>query len=116
MIKALLLNHDGTGHKIAHNVTTITSIPLIAWFIYAVFTLRDASFDELWIFMGSPVNLIAAILFVAVLLKHFVLEIEVVLEDYVSNIPVRQNAIIALKTFTFVLGVTSIISILKIGL
>ncbi len=116
MLKTIFLNHDGTGHKVAHNLTTLANIPLVAWFIYAVFTLRAANYAELQIFMAQPVNLVAAVIFVAVLLKHFMLEIEVVLEDYISNISKRHASIIALKTFSFVLGVTSIISILKIGL
>ena len=116
MIKALLLNHDGTGHKVAHNITTIANIPLALWFIYAVYTLKDADYMMLQSFISAPVNLIAAVLFTFVTLKHFVLEIEVVMEDYISNIGLRHFAIITLKIFVFVLCVTTTISILKIGL
>lgn len=120
MIKALLLNHDGpnkgTAHKVAHNITTIANIPLALWFIYAVYTLKDADYTMLQEFIAAPVNLVAAVLFVLVTLKHFVLEIEVVLEDYISNLGARHFAIIALKIFAFVLCITTTISILKIGL
>ena len=116
LLRAVLLNHDGTGHKVAHNITTLANIPLAIWFIYSVFVLRNAGFDEFSAYMAQPLNIVAAILFVYVSLKHFVLEIEVVFEDYVSTIATRHFCIILMKIFAFVLGVTTIVSILKLGL
>ncbi|MFK7839822.1 MAG: succinate dehydrogenase, hydrophobic membrane anchor protein [Bdellovibrionales bacterium] len=115
-LKHTFTNHDGTGHKLAHNITTICNIPLAFWFVWSVFTLRNASFADLESYMSQPINLIAGVLFVMCALKHFALEIEVVFEDYISAIPVRQFAIIALKIFFLVLGVTATISLLKLGL
>lgn len=116
ILKKLLFNHDGTGHKIAHNITTIANIPLVIWLIYSVFTLRSANYEDFANYMASPVNIVLAVLFVYVTLKHFVLEIEVVFEDYVSNISMRHFYIMSLKIFSFILGLTTIISILKLGL
>ncbi|MGH1397934.1 MAG: succinate dehydrogenase, hydrophobic membrane anchor protein [Alphaproteobacteria bacterium] len=112
----MFLNHDGTAHKIAHNVTSIALIPLTAWFIYALYTLRNADYAALEAFIAAPLNLIVAILFTLTTLKHFTLELETVFEDYISCPCARNVAIITLKLFAFVLGLTVFISILKIGL
>lgn len=109
-------NHSATEHKVAHNITTICNIPLVFWLIYTVITLCDATYAEFTAYFAMPVNTIAAILFVLCTLKHFALEISVVFEDYISNISLRHFIIIAMKLFFLVLGLTAIISILKIAL
>lgn len=116
MLAKLFLNHDATGHKLAHNLTTILNIPLVAWLIYTLISLRDAAYEDVGSWFTHPLNMVVGILFVFVTLKHFTLEIEVVIEDYVSNIPARKCAIIALKVIWLVLGLTTTISILKLGL
>lgn len=114
-LRLILTNHDGTGHKLAHNVTTIANIPLVLWLFYTVFTLRDAGYAEFATHMAHPLNIVAAVLFVIVTLRHFTLELEVVFEDYISKIALRNAVIIGMKIFWFVLGVTTIISILRLG-
>jgi len=115
-LKHVFTNHDGTGHKIAHNITTLCNIPLALWLIYTIFTLRNAAFPEVAGYMSQPLNIVAGILFIFCTLKHFALEIEVVFEDYISNIGLRNFIIIAMKIFFLVLGLTATISILKLGL
>lgn len=111
-----MADSHATAHKVAHNITTIANIPLVAWVICSVFALAGTGYEGFVSWMEHPVNMIAAILFVAVTLKHFSLEIEVVVEDYVSKICVRKAIILMLKAFWLVLGLTAIISILKIAL
>ena len=40
LVRKMFIDHSGTGHKWAHNATTVMNIPLFAWLVYAVFTLR----------------------------------------------------------------------------
>jgi succinate dehydrogenase hydrophobic membrane anchor protein len=103
-------------HKVFHNVTTLLNIPLALWFMCSVFSLRSSGLFEFQAWFSQPVNLVVGLLFVMVTLKHFVLEIEVVLEDYISNTSLRNFSIIAIKIFAFVLGLTAILSLLKLGL
>ena len=55
--KGLGSSHHGTGHKIAHNITTLTNIPLVAWVMYSIFSLRDASYEEFTAWMSHPVSI-----------------------------------------------------------
>lgn len=109
-------NHKGTGHKVAHNITTLLNIPLFAWLVYAVISLKDASHAELSSWIAQPINTIAALLFVVVTLTHFTLEIEVVFEDYIADTKKRNLVIKLMKIFWVVLAIISIISILKLGI
>ncbi len=105
-----------TDHKTEHNVTTIANIPLVAWLICSIFTLAGAGYDEFTLWMSHPVNIVAAILFVILTLRHFALELEVVFEDYISCVCVRRFVIFSMKSFWFVLAITAIVSILKLAL
>lgn len=114
-VKLIASNHRGTGHKVAHNVTTLLNIPLVAWLIYVVFSLKNATYGEFTAWLGQPVNTAAAIFFIVITLWHFTLEIEVVFEDYVSDLAKRKAIITAMKVFWFALAVVSSISILTLS-
>lgn len=116
LLKLAMCNHKGTGHKVAHNFTTLLNIPLVAWLIYSIFSLRGADYAALTNWITQPCNMIVSILFVVITLLHFTLELEVVFEDYISDLKRRHFVIGLLKAFFAVLGVATIISILKFGM
>ena len=113
--KGLGSSHHGTGHKIAHNITTVTNIPLVVWVMYSIYSLRDSSYEEFTAWMAHPISLLVAILFVISTLKHFALELQVVYEDYISCSCLRRFKIISMKLLFLVLGIATIVSILKIA-
>lgn len=113
--KGLGSSHHGTGHKIAHNITTVTNIPLVVWVMYSIFSLREASYEEFVAWMSHPLSILVAVLFVISTLKHFALELQVVYEDYISCSCLRRLKITGMKLIFIVLGVATILSILKVG-
>lgn len=113
--KGLGSSHHGTEHKLAHNITTLTNIPLVAWVMYTVFLLRNASYDEFLAWMAHPISVLIAILFVISTLRHFALELQVVYEDYISCKCLRMIKVVGMKLLFFTLGIATIISILKIA-
>ncbi len=108
-------SHHGTGHKIAHNITTLTNIPLVAWVMYTVFSLKNSGYEEFVTWMSHPVSMVVAILFVVSAFKHFALELQVVFEDYISNYSLRMLKVIGMKLAFLTLGTATIVSILKIS-
>lgn len=108
-------SHHGTGHKMLHTLTTLTNIPLVAWVMYSVYSLKNATYAEFTTWMSHPVSIIVAILFVLSTLKHFALELQVVYEDYISCKCLRMIKVVGMKIVFLVLGITTIISILKIA-
>ncbi|MEM7650884.1 MAG: succinate dehydrogenase, hydrophobic membrane anchor protein [Pseudomonadota bacterium] len=116
MIKTILTNHKGTGHKLAHNVTTLANIPLVIWLVSGVLTLKNADHSGFVSWLSEPFNAAMAVLFVLFTLSHFTLELEVVFEDYIADIKRRKMVIKFMKLFWLALGAISIISILRIAL
>ena len=113
--KGLGSAHHGAMHKLAHDITTILNIPLVAWVIYTIVSLRDASYEEFVAWMSHPVSIVVAILFVIVTLKHFALELQVVFEDYISIKWLRMLKVVGMNLFFLALGIATIISILKLA-
>lgn len=109
-------SHNGTHHHFMHGVTTLLNIPLLLWVIYSIYSLKTASYAEFTAYFAAPLNAIAGILFVMVVLYHLAHELQVVYEDYISCKFLRTLKIVGLKIFFFVLGLASILSILKIAL
>jgi len=114
--KGLGSAHHGAMHKLAHDITTIVNIPLILWVMYSIYTLRSATHGDFTAYFAHPFHAVMAILFVVVTLKHFALELQVVMEDYISCYFFRMVKILGMKIFFIVLGLSAIISILKVAL
>lgn len=113
--KGLGSSHHGTHHMIAHNITTLTNIPLVLWVMYSVVTMRGASYEEFLAWLLNPISVILLILFVVSVFKHFALELQIVFEDYVSCKCARMMIVVGMKLFFFVLGLTTIFAALKIA-
>ena len=113
--KGLGSAHHGAEHKLLHDITTLMNIPLVGWIIYSIYSLRNATYEEFMMWMAHPVSIIALILFVIVALKHFALELQVVYEDYISCKCLRMIKVVGMKIFFLALGITTIVSILKIA-
>ena len=115
-IKAALTDHSGTGHRIAHDMTMIANIPLVAWLVYTVFSLRDTGYEGFQAWLSQPFHMVMASLFVTITLTHFTLELETVFEDYIADADFRNVVIKLMKVFWFTLGAVTIGSIVTFGL
>lgn len=113
--KGLGSAHHGSEHYFMHGVTTIANIPLVLWVMYSIFSLKNASYGDVVSWMTHPVSIVAAVLFVLITFKHFVLELQVVYEDYISCKATRMVAVLGTKLTFLILGITGIVSILKIS-
>lgn len=113
--KGLGSAHHGTEHKILHNITTLANIPLFGWVMYTIYSLKNAAYEEFTTWMAHPFSIVATILFVIVVLKHFALELQVVYEDYISCKCFRMIKVVGMKIVFFILGTATIVSILKIA-
>ena len=65
--------------------------------------------------MANPISIVVSILFVISTLKHFALELQVVYEDYISCKCLRMIKVVGMKLFFLVLGIATIVSILKLA-
>ncbi|HEX7006051.1 MAG TPA: succinate dehydrogenase, hydrophobic membrane anchor protein [Alphaproteobacteria bacterium] len=106
---------DGTAHWWAQRVTALALIPLTLWFAISVIGLVGGGHEAVVAWLSSPVAAGLMILLIATTFHHAQLGIQVVIEDYVHNEPVKIGAIILVKFVAVVLGLAGILAVLAIA-
>ena len=106
---------EGTGAWFAERLTALAMIPLSLWFVAVVIAGLDADYAAMQAWMAGPGNLTLMVLLLGFAFWHLALGLTVILEDYVHNKPVEMAAIIAVKLGSLLLGVFSVVAVLKIG-
>ena len=106
---------SGTEHFWAQRVTSVASIPLTAGFIIIVAMLVGRNHAATVQILGSPLVALTMILFVATIVYHMWLGMQIIIEDYVND-PLRK-AIAAMSNsfFSVVVALASIFAILKLS-
>jgi succinate dehydrogenase / fumarate reductase, membrane anchor subunit len=97
-------------------VTAVALVPLTLWFICAALRLVGASHDELLAWIGGPVPVVLFISLVLATFYHLALGLQVIIEDYVPGEVARLATLLVIKGVLFLLALTCLVSILKLGL
>ena len=106
----------GTDHFIAQRITAIALIPLAIWFIWAIAAHTNGDYAATVAFIAHPVNAVLLALFALTGIYHFVLGLQVVIEDYVSAEGLKIASLLLNKFVGIVLGVAVLLAILKLAL
>lgn len=106
---------EGLHHWWAQRITAVALVPLTIWFVYSVASMASGRMDfDLWLL--SPINAAALMLFIAVGVHHGVLGLQVVLEDYVPGHFARTVSILLVKLVGYGLAAIAIVSTLIVTL
>lgn len=106
--------HNATSHFWYQRVTAVALIPLSVWLILFLNTALSAPYAETVSWLSSPLNAVAIIAWTIAVIFHAALGVQVVIEDYVSTIPVRHLAIRATNFIFLILGVAALAAIFLI--
>ena len=107
---------EGTHHWWWQRVTALAMIPLSIWFISGLICMIGGTHAEALAWVSKPHVTVLTVAFLSALFYHLKLGMQVVIEDYLHQEPVKIAALIGLK-FASVLGaLAAIIAILKISL
>lgn len=106
---------SGSEHWWAQRVTAVALVPLTLWFIYSLLTLAGAEYAVATAWLAKPVNAILMVLLVIATFHHLQLGLQVVIEDYIHNEPVKVAALVIMKLGSFGLAVAGIFSIVKVS-
>ena len=114
------MNMQSKSHGVVHwklqRISAIAMIPLIIWFVSSlVFSLIN-SYDQSIIWLQSPINATGMVLLFGTLYFHAASGLQVVIEDYVHNEGLKIMSLIPIKLLSVLLGVLSILCVLKIYL
>ena len=106
--------HSGISHWKVQRISAMINIPLIIWFVISIISLRDYSFNENINWLKQPINCILISLMLTSVFYHSSLGLQVVIEDYISDIKIRKLLIFSAKIILFLLFAISIGSIINI--
>ncbi len=106
--------HSGISHWKVQRISAMINIPLVIWFVISVLSLKEYSFNENVNWLMQPINCILITLMLTSVLYHSSLGLQVVIEDYISDLKIRKFLIISSKITLFLLLAISIGSIINI--
>jgi succinate dehydrogenase / fumarate reductase membrane anchor subunit len=106
--------HNGIPHWKFQRISAIINMPLIVWFVYSLATFSDYSYFSVTEWVKSPINCILIISMFASIFYHSSLGIQVVIEDYISEIKSRAFLLNFSKLIIFFLFIVSFGSVINI--
>lgn len=106
----------GVGHWKLQRVSAIGMIPLILWFIPSLMLTIISGYNEAILWIQNPFNATGLILLLGAIFFHASLGLQVVIEDYVHSEGLKIISITFVKLLSILLGVLSILCVLKIFL
>lgn len=114
-VRGLGTSGDGVGHWWSQRLTAVAMVPLTLFFLFPFARNLGAPWEEVRESYSSPLNAIMAILFLIVGFRHLQLGIQVVVEDYVHDKPLRTALLLANTIVTWALGATGVFAVARIA-
>ena len=108
------LKTHGVGHWKLQRISAIAMIPLVIWFTTSLMLTLMDSYEQSIEWLQSPFNATGLILLFGTLYFHAASGLQVVIEDYVHHEGLKIVSLILIKLIATVLGVLSILCVLKI--
>lgn len=107
---------SGLHHWVVQRATSVLLVFLVPWALYAVMSLAGTGHEEARTFIARPWNATLAVLFVATLLYHAALGLQVVIEDYVHQRALELTLHFLVRALSLAGAVLGIIYVLDITL
>jgi succinate dehydrogenase / fumarate reductase membrane anchor subunit len=114
-VQGLGTAHEGTGHWWSQRLTSIALVPLTLFFLFPFVRSLGASWVEVQAVYSTPMNAIVAILFLLVGFRHLQQGIQVVIEDYLHDKPLRTASLLANTLICWGLALSGVFAVAKIA-
>ena len=105
----------GLHHWWLQRVTAVALIPLTIWLTYAVICIAGADYDTVHSKLSEPSTAILTILLIVVSFYHAALGMQVVFEDYVSTIKIRNVCIVCSNLILLLLALAGVLAVVSIA-
>jgi len=105
----------GTAHWWSQRLSSMALLPLMLWFVISALGLIGADHGTYVHWLSDPGNTLLMVLLVVVLFYHAQQGLQVVIEDYVHGEVGKLAALIALKAFCYIGGITSLLAIFRVA-
>ena len=110
------LKNHGLAHWKLQRISAIAMVPLVIWFTSSLMLVLINGYEQSIEWLQNPFNATGLILLFGTLYFHAATGLQVVIEDYVHHEGLKIVSLILIKLVAFVLGVLSILCVLKIFL
>ena len=114
-VRGLGSAREGTEHFIRQRVTAIANLFLISFFVFTVVWLNGATWAQTVAYLANPFVSIIMLMVLASAFLHMKLGMQVIIEDYVHDEPVRTLALLANVFFAAGLFVACVFAVLRLG-
>lgn len=104
----------GTKDFWHQRLSAIALVPLAIWFVWSALRLVGAEQTDVLAFLAWPVNTVLMLLFIGTALYHFMIGMQVIIEDYFHG-GVKIAFVILNKFFCLGVGVAVAFALLKIA-
>lgn len=102
-----------TGSAVFHlqRLTALALIPLTIWFAASVVWMSTGTRTEAAAWLGGPVNAALMGVFIVIALRHAVIGIRIVFEDYMRDVRLRGVCMLGIQAIALVLGVATVVAL-----
>lgn len=114
--RGLGAGHTGAATWKVQRMTALALIPLAIWFVVSVIRMSFASQAAAADWLAWPVNAAVMAVFIVIALRHAVIGIESVFEDYVDGEGLRAASVLLVKLIALVLAVASIAALIHLAI
>ena len=114
-VRGLGVTGDGTHHWWSQRLTAIAMVLLTPFFLFPFVRALGQDWETVRAIYGTPINAIVAILFLLVGFNHLHQGIQVVIEDYVHDKPLRTTALLANIFICLALALIGVFAVAKIA-
>lgn len=106
---------EGTNLWWLQRVTGLALVPLMIWFVVSLAALAGADHRHVVEWLSSPFVAVFIILLLGVGFYHLKIGVQVVIEDYIHTPWLKTGALLGVTFACFVLGLASILAVLKLA-
>jgi succinate dehydrogenase / fumarate reductase, membrane anchor subunit len=107
--------HEGAGHWWSQRLTSIALVPLTFLFLFPFVRSLGDDFETVRATYAHPFHAIVAILFIGATFLHLQQGLQVVIEDYVHDRPLKTGALLANTLLCWAFGLSGIFAVAKIA-
>jgi len=105
---------EATHHWMSQRMTAGANLVLMLWFMISLALLPAYDFATVSAWLASPLAAVPMILLVVSTFYHFILGVQVVIEDYQHD-ETRIVLLVLLNLFAYAAGTLAVFSILKVA-
>ena len=115
-VKGLGASGEGSHHWWLQRLSALALVPLSIWFVFSVIGHLGDSHAALLGWIAQPAVAVMLVLYLGFMFFHAQLGVQVVVEDYVHNEPVKMTILLLVKAICLIAAIASIFAVLRIAL